>query len=283
MIAPATSRQPINNAPLKPNVTSANESGNERCNIAARRNSPTDPATSQARADRISQRFIEAPALKRNAPAIAPMTNHGTANGAITDSTVAIGDVPSGKSCVARPCRAKKTKFAASPNASQIGAAIADRVKVLADRFTVYLSCVRSPSAVRLKARLRYNSAMPSRLKPSNFIGESIQVQFDQPPTLEKKPGCPNSFIWHNETFRIVELLAEWHAYDRKGRMATNMRPDHAEVASHRGSWGVGRDYFQVRVEGGRLFELYYDRAPRGSQQRKGAWFLVAELETSPD
>ena len=130
----------------------------------------------------------------------------------------------------------------------------------------------------KLNAGLRYNFIMPMRLKPGIFIGEPIQVHFDQPPALEKKPGCPDGFIWRGEMFRVIELRAEWHAYERKGRMATNMRPDHAEVASHRGSWGVGRDYFRVRCEGGRLFELYYDRAPKGSQQRKGAWFLVAEM-----
>jgi len=26
------------------------------------------------------------------------------------------------------------------------------------------------------------------------------------------------------------------------------------------------------------MFEVYYDRAPKGSKKRKGAWFLVAEL-----
>jgi hypothetical protein len=40
----------------------------------------------------------------------------------------------------------------------------------------------------------------------------------------------------------------------------------------------VGRFYFRVRVEDGRLFELYYDRAPRGQKQKKGAWFLQSEL-----
>ena len=113
---------------------------------------------------------------------------------------------------------------------------------------------------------------------PSRFIGEPIEARFDRPPALEKKPGCHDAFVWRCEPYRVVEKLAEWHDYARKGRMAGNMRPDHAEVASQRGSWGVGRAYFRVRVEGGQLFELYYDRAPKGSKQRKGQWFLVAEL-----
>jgi len=60
--------------------------------------------------------------------------------------------------------------------------------------------------------------------------------------------------------------------------MARNMQPQHAAVASGRGSWGVGRDFFRVRVEGGRVFDIYYDRAPKGSEARKGAWFLYREV-----
>ena len=115
-------------------------------------------------------------------------------------------------------------------------------------------------------------------LTPRHFIGEPIEVIFDQLLALEKKPPCPNGFVWHGQTYRIAAELEAWHDYERKGRMATNMRPAHAEAAAGRGSWGVGRFYFRVRVADGRLFELYYDRAPKGSKQRKGAWFLHSEL-----
>ena len=117
--------------------------------------------------------------------------------------------------------------------------------------------------------------------KPLRFIGEPIEAHFDQPPALEKKPGCPEAFVWRETRYQVVEMLSEWHDYRRRGRMAINMRPDHAAHATRRGSWGVGRDYFRVRVAGGRLFELYYDRAPRDSDRRKGGWFLFRELETA--
>ncbi len=115
-------------------------------------------------------------------------------------------------------------------------------------------------------------------LNPHHFIGEPIEAIFDQPPPLEKKPPCPNGFIWQRQTYRVAEELEAWHDYERKGRMATNMRPAHAEAASSRGSWGVGRFFFRVRMTDGRLFELYYDRAPKGQKQKKGAWFLQSEL-----
>ena len=76
------------------------------------------------------------------------------------------------------------------------------------------------------------------------FIAEPVQALFDQPPALEKKPGCPDGFIWRGETYRIVARLSEWHDYGRRGRMARNMQPQHAAAASRRGSWGVGRDHF---------------------------------------
>jgi hypothetical protein len=118
-------------------------------------------------------------------------------------------------------------------------------------------------------------------IKPLHFIGAPIQVEFDQPPTLEKKPGCPDRFIWREETYQITELLSEWHDYGRRGRMATNMRPTHTATASRRGSWGVGRDYYRVRTETGQIFDLYYDRAPKGLDDRKGTWFLYREMSVS--
>ena len=116
-------------------------------------------------------------------------------------------------------------------------------------------------------------------MRPLRFIGEPIEVEFDQPPALEKKPGCPNRFVWRGETYTIVETLSEWHDYGRKGRMAKNMQPAHAAVAAQRGSWGVGRYYFQARTTTGQIFEFYYDRAPKSADKRKGEWFLVSELE----
>ena len=118
-------------------------------------------------------------------------------------------------------------------------------------------------------------------MKSLHFIGEPIQVQFDHPPPLEKKPGCPDRFVWREETYHVVELLSEWRDYGRKGRMASNMRPSHTATASRRGSWGVGRNYFRVRIESGQVFDLYYDRAPKSIDDRKGVWYLYREMSAS--
>ncbi len=115
-------------------------------------------------------------------------------------------------------------------------------------------------------------------LKPARFIAEEIDVIFATPPLYEKKPGCPDAFVWQEESYEIVELLSAWQDYHRRGKMAHNMRPSHAAAATRRGSWGVGRSYFRVRTGSGQIFELYYDRAPRGIDDRSGAWYLYKEL-----
>lgn len=113
---------------------------------------------------------------------------------------------------------------------------------------------------------------------PVRFIQETIQIHYSRQPLLEKKGGCPDGFFWRDEDYTIVEVISEWHDYKRRGRMERNMQPQHAEVAQTRGSWGVGQDYYRVRTENGKFFDIYYDRAPKDVDQRKGAWFLDREI-----
>jgi len=61
--------------------------------------------------------------------------------------------------------------------------------------------------------------------------------------------------------------------------MARNMTPVHASAAAERGSLGVGRFYFRVRVESGQVFDLYYDRHIKDVDDRLGHWLLYRELE----
>ena len=76
----------------------------------------------------------------------------------------------------------------------------------------------------------------------------------------------------------VEEVLKEWFDYRRRGNSLRNMRPENMKKALRRGSWGVGRFYFRVRTGENRLFDLYYDRAPKDSSDRLGGWFLWREL-----
>ena len=115
-------------------------------------------------------------------------------------------------------------------------------------------------------------------LRSCRFLCEPIQVTLADEPRFEKRPGCPQEFTWRGNAFRITELLQEWHDYRRRDRMAHNMRPEHAATAERRGSWGGGRDHYQVRTQDGRIFELCYDRAPRDATRRKVQWVISQEL-----
>jgi hypothetical protein len=121
---------------------------------------------------------------------------------------------------------------------------------------------------------------------PACFVGEPIEVTFDQSPLVAKKPGCPDGFHWREQFFRVRQMLGEWQDYRRRGRMARNMSPPHAATAARRGSWGVGRFYFRVLTDADRVFDLYYDRAPKDAADRAGCWFLFRELtppKTGPE
>jgi Domain of unknown function (DUF6504) len=125
-------------------------------------------------------------------------------------------------------------------------------------------------------------------LQSIHFYDEPIEVLFDKSPAREKTPDCPNGFTWEGKTYRVLEVLSEWSDFTRRGKMARNMRPAHAAVASTRGSLNVGRFYFRVKVvcPGGssagqskdQIFDIYYDRAMKNVDDRKGQWFLYREL-----
>lgn len=114
--------------------------------------------------------------------------------------------------------------------------------------------------------------------KAIHFFDQPIEPIFDRPPAREKTPDCPNGLIWEGKTYRITEMLASWTDFARRGRNAKNMRPAHAAVASNRGSLNVGRFYFRVRVDTNQILDIYYDRAMKNVNDRKGQWFVYREM-----
>jgi hypothetical protein len=106
-----------------------------------------------------------------------------------------------------------------------------------------------------------------------HFVGERITVEFDTPPEFDKLPGCPDRFRSRERQHRVAEVLRQWRDYSpRYSTKGSGGLP--------KGTWGSGRDYFRVRTDEGRVFEIYYDRKPRGRAERKGSWFLLSEGET---
>jgi hypothetical protein len=118
----------------------------------------------------------------------------------------------------------------------------------------------------------------PTAFRPLHFFDQPIGVGFRTPPARQKLPPCPDTFTWEERTYRIVQTISEWTDFARRGRSARNMQPAHAQAAASRGSLNVGRFFFRVRVDTGQVFDIYYDRAMKNIDERKGQWFVYREL-----
>ena len=81
----------------------------------------------------------------------------------------------------------------------------------------------------------------------------------------------------------MIKCFSEWKDFTRRGRMSKNMQPQHAKTASQRGSWGVGKFFYDVLTQDKQAFRLYYDRAPKNAYDREGEWILLAELSDESD
>jgi len=124
---------------------------------------------------------------------------------------------------------------------------------------------------------------MKSEKQPRNvqFVGEKITISPSNEQLYKKSPNCPLSFTWRGISFPIVRQISAWQDFARRGRMQKNMRPNHALRALRKGSWGVGRFFFQVETSDGKICVIYYDRSPENVFNRQGNWFLfsIAEIE----
>ncbi len=99
-----------------------------------------------------------------------------------------------------------------------------------------------------------------------------------------KRPPCPDGFNWREEIYQIITSLEEWVDFTRQGRMARNMSTEHAAVAEGAAPGGLVVIISMFESQDGRLFHIYYDRAPKDLDDRMGEWFLVSELvEDNPD
>lgn len=114
--------------------------------------------------------------------------------------------------------------------------------------------------------------------RPAGFYGESIEAEFAQQPELEKKPGAPSAFVWRGQRFEVARVLKEWHDYGGSGPMGGMV----GGGGKGAGPWGggsrtIGRDYYRVATAGGEIFDVYFDRRPKG-KDRKGSWTLDRKI-----
>ncbi len=89
------------------------------------------------------------------------------------------------------------------------------------------------------------------------FYSEPVEVVF------ASRPGPPSAFVWRGKEHRIASVEAAWHDH---GVGALDPRHGNWRVRRH-------RNYYRVRTDEGRTYELYLDRA--GGRR---VWILYREL-----
>ena len=94
------------------------------------------------------------------------------------------------------------------------------------------------------------------------LYSETIDVKCES--ASEDEPSRPVSFTWRGEEFRIEEILSgrqDWGFPAGAPKKKTWILRKH-------------RNYYRVRTEGGRIFEIYMDR-----KTPELTWVLYRELD----
>jgi hypothetical protein len=96
----------------------------------------------------------------------------------------------------------------------------------------------------------------------TRFIDDRIEVE------LEGTIRQPRAIVWRGARIKVADILHVWSDWG-------------FSVAATQRNWRTRRhrNYYRIRTEDGRLFEIYLDR---GTKPGREAWFLFQELDSNP-
>jgi len=83
-----------------------------------------------------------------------------------------------------------------------------------------------------------------------------MTCHYGQPILVTLADGRPASFQWREVTYRVAEILSEWHLRDRWWEPPASVRS--VEIGGPQAS---DRHYYRVQCASGLLCDLYYDAA----------------------
>ncbi len=95
------------------------------------------------------------------------------------------------------------------------------------------------------------------RTRVPRFYSEPIDVVFTS------RPRQPASFVWRGREYKVAAVEAAWQDHG-----CGTLSPRHANWRLRR-----HRNYYRVRTDDGRLYDLYLDRSGG-----KRTWMLYREL-----
>jgi hypothetical protein len=104
------------------------------------------------------------------------------------------------------------------------------------------------------------------------LISEPLQAAggFDTSAMSAGEPGLPAAFGWRGRTWGIQGVRRKWKESTREGGRAT-------------GELYLRRHFYQLRMESGAIWTVYFERQPPRGRPRAPRWFLYTIDDAAPD
>jgi len=105
------------------------------------------------------------------------------------------------------------------------------------------------------------------------FISEPIEPPgggFDTAAMSRGEPGAPAVFRWRDRDYAVVARVGQWKTSSREGGRAT------ADLY-------LRRHYYELQMDDGSRWTVYFERQPRRSGSPKVRWFLYTRVESESE
>lgn len=99
------------------------------------------------------------------------------------------------------------------------------------------------------------------------FISEPIEPVggFDTAAMSRGEPGAPPAFRWRDRAYEVVARIGQWKSSSREGGRA-------------QGQLYLRRHYYELMMDDGSRWTVYFERQPRRSGSAKVRWFLYTRV-----
>ncbi len=101
----------------------------------------------------------------------------------------------------------------------------------------------------------------PSAL-PGRFISEAIIPAAFAAPAAIGEPGTPIQFKWRGGNYDVARVIEKWKTA--------------GDCRNGSGERYVRRHWFRIETTDGTEMEIYFERQPRPSQNKKRWWLAIA-------
>jgi len=105
------------------------------------------------------------------------------------------------------------------------------------------------------------------------FVSEPIEPAgdgFDTAAMSRGEPGIARAFRWRGRAYHVVARISQWKSSSREGGRAT------ADLY-------LRRHYYELQMDDGSRWTVYFERQPRRSASPRARWFLYTRRPPESD